>query len=167
MLSRFSCVQLFLTPWTVAHQAPLSVGFSRQEYWSELPCPPPGDLPHPGIKPASLMSPALADWFFTTSATWEALENVKVKVSVCDPMDCSLPGSLVRGILQATILELGCHSFSGGNLPIQGLNPSLLPCQQILYQLSHQGGPSDKLSFKDSGQAWAAGWCPCPWMGPS
>ena len=45
-----SRVQLFVTPWTIAHQAPLSMGFSRQEYWSGLPCPPPGDLPNPGIK---------------------------------------------------------------------------------------------------------------------
>ena len=57
------------TPWTVAHQAPLSVGFSRQECWSGMPCPPPGDLPDPGIEPAS---PALAGRFFTSSATWEA-----------------------------------------------------------------------------------------------
>ena len=73
MLSCFSRVQLFATPWTVALQAPLSVGFSRQEYWSGLPRPPPGDLPDPGIKPASLMSLALAGEFFTTSAPWEAL----------------------------------------------------------------------------------------------
>ena len=46
-----SCPTLFVTPWTIAHQAPLSMGFSRQEYWSGLPCPPPGDLPNPGIKP--------------------------------------------------------------------------------------------------------------------
>ena len=51
----FSCVQLFATLWTVAHQTPLFMGFSRQEYWSGLPSPPPGDLPDPGIKPASLM----------------------------------------------------------------------------------------------------------------
>ena len=72
MLSFLSCVQLFAIPWTVACQAPLSTGFSRQESWSGLPCPPPGDLPDPGIKPASLMSPALAGGFFTTNATWEA-----------------------------------------------------------------------------------------------
>ena len=48
-----SCVQLFATPWTVAHKAPLSMGFSRQEYWSGLPCPPPGGLPNPGIEPKS------------------------------------------------------------------------------------------------------------------
>ena len=60
MLSHFSHVQLFVTPWTVACQASLFMGFSRQEYWSGLPYPPPGDLPNPGIEPASLMSPALA-----------------------------------------------------------------------------------------------------------
>ena len=60
------------TIWTVACQAPLSMGFSRQEYWSGLPYPPPGDLSDPGIEPASLMSPSLAGGFFTTSATWEA-----------------------------------------------------------------------------------------------
>ena len=68
-LSCFSYVQLFVMPWTVAHQAPLSLGFSRQEYWSGLPFPSPGALPDPGIKPASPSSPALAGRFFTTSAT--------------------------------------------------------------------------------------------------
>ena len=71
VLSCFSHVQLFATLWTVARQAPLFLGFSRQEHWSGLPCPPPGDLPNPGIQPASLISPALAGEFFTTSATWE------------------------------------------------------------------------------------------------
>ena len=64
MLSRFCPVRLFVTPWTVAPQAPLALGFSRQEDWSGLPCPPPGDLPDPGIEPAFLMSPALAGGFF-------------------------------------------------------------------------------------------------------
>ena len=68
MLSRFSHVWLFVTPWTVAHQAPLSMRFSRQEYWRGLPCPP-GDLPNAGIKPVPLMFPALAGRFFTSSAT--------------------------------------------------------------------------------------------------
>ena len=72
MLSHFSRVQLCETLWIVAHQAPLCVGFSRQEHWVGLPGPLPGDLPYPGIEPASLMSPALAGGFFTTSATWEA-----------------------------------------------------------------------------------------------
>ena len=70
-LCHLNCVRLFATLRTAAHQAPLSTGFSRQEYWSGLPCPPPGDLSDPGIELAFLMSPALADRFFTTSATWE------------------------------------------------------------------------------------------------
>jgi len=71
MLSHSSCVQLFVTPWKVACQAPLSIGFSRQEYWSGLPCPSLGELPNPGIEPASLSSPALAGGFFTTIVSWE------------------------------------------------------------------------------------------------
>ena len=63
-----SHIQLFATPWTVAHQAPLSMGLSRQEYWSGLPFPSLGDLPHPGIEPVSLASLALTGGFFTTSA---------------------------------------------------------------------------------------------------
>ena len=62
MLSCFTHVQLSVTPWTVACQVPLSMESSRQEYWSGLPVPPPGDLAEPRIKPASLVSPAL---FFT------------------------------------------------------------------------------------------------------
>ena len=68
MLSRFSRVRLLATLWTVARQAPLSMGFSRQEHWSGLPCSPPGDFPDPGIEPMSLMSPALAGVFFATDA---------------------------------------------------------------------------------------------------
>ena len=72
VLNHLSCAQLFVIPWTVACQAPLSVGFSRQEYWSGLPFPTPADLPDPRIEPAYLTSPALAAGFFTSSATWEA-----------------------------------------------------------------------------------------------
>ena len=61
-----SRIQPFATPWTVTLQAPLSMGFSQQEYWSGLPFPPPGDLPNPGIEPALLVSPTLAGEFFTT-----------------------------------------------------------------------------------------------------
>ena len=68
LLSHFSRVQLCATPWTVACQAPLSIGFSRQEYWSGLPCPPPRDLPNPGIEPVTLTSSALAGVFFTILA---------------------------------------------------------------------------------------------------
>ena len=69
MLSR---VHLFVTPWTVAHQALLSRRFSRQEYWSGSVCLPPGHLPNPGIELASLAGPALAGGLFTSSVTWEA-----------------------------------------------------------------------------------------------
>ena len=73
VLSHFSRVQHFATLWAVALQAPLSMGFSRQEYWTGLPCPLPGDLSDPGIDPTSLMYPALVGGFFTTSTSWEAL----------------------------------------------------------------------------------------------
>ena len=66
LVQLLSCVRLFVTPWTVARQAPLSIEFPRQEYWSELPFPSPGNLPHPGIGPISPVSPALAGRFFTT-----------------------------------------------------------------------------------------------------
>ena len=71
IMCSISCTWLFVTPWSVAHLDPLSIGFYRQEYWSGLPFPPPGDLPNPGTKLESLASPALADKF-TTWATWEA-----------------------------------------------------------------------------------------------
>ena len=68
-----SCVRLLATPWTVARQAPLSLRFSRQEYWRGLPCPPPGDLPNPETEP---MSPALAGGFFTTAPPWDKTQNL-------------------------------------------------------------------------------------------
>ena len=86
MPSHFSHVQLFVTLWTVACQASLSMGFSMQECWSGVPCPPPGDLPNPGIKATSLMSPALAGGFFTTSATWET--PWRLEVTPNDSSEC-------------------------------------------------------------------------------
>ena len=75
LLSHFSHVRLSAALWTAARQASLSMGFSRQENWSGLTCPPPGDLPDPGIEPNSPGSPALAGGFFTTSAAWEVLSK--------------------------------------------------------------------------------------------
>ena len=69
VLSRFSRVHLIATLWAVAHQPSLSMGFFRKEYWSGWPCPPPGDLPDPGIEPVSL---TLAGGLFTISTIWEA-----------------------------------------------------------------------------------------------
>ena len=74
VLSHLICVHLFVTPWTVAYQAPLSMGFSRQEHWSELPCSPPGDLPDPEIKPVSCVS-CIAGGFFTTEPSGKPLNT--------------------------------------------------------------------------------------------
>ena len=77
--SHSSHMRHFATPWTVAHQAALSVGFSSQEYWSGVLLLPPGALPDSGIEPRSLSSPALAGGFFPTDATWEALKGKPAK----------------------------------------------------------------------------------------
>jgi len=79
-----NCVRFFVTSWTVPHQAPLSMGFSRQGYWSGLPLPSPGNLPDPGIEPTSLASPALAGRFFTTEPPgkplgWKEVRSQKNK----------------------------------------------------------------------------------------
>ena len=116
MLSCFSHVQLCDTLWTVAHQAPLSMGFSRQESWSGLPFPPPGDLPDPVIEPATITFPALAagslppvppEKLFTAAA--KSLQSCPI---LCGPIDGSPPGSPVPGILQARTLEWVAISFS-------------------------------------------------------
>ena len=83
VLSCFSHACLLAMLWTVAPQAPLSMGFTRQEYWSGLPCLLPGELPFPGIKPTSLMSPALKGRSFTTSITWEAQLMLSWPKSLC------------------------------------------------------------------------------------
>ena len=83
MLSHFSCVWLFANLWTVARQALLSMGFSQQEYCSGLPCPPPGDRPDPRLEPTSLVSPALAGGFSTTSTAWEVQFNQYVCTKYC------------------------------------------------------------------------------------
>ena len=125
MLSCFRHVQCFVTPRTVAYQATLSMGFSRQEQWSGLPCPPPGDLPNPWIQHASPISPALAGGFFTAGATWEALIEsytatfhgggglvAKSCLTLGIPWTGNLPGFCVHGILQARILGWVAISLS-------------------------------------------------------
>ena len=80
MLGHFS--RVFLRTYGLQSPGSSVHGFSRQENWRDFPCPPPGDLPNPGFEPVFLMSPALAGWFFTASATWEAQINytpVKIK----------------------------------------------------------------------------------------
>ena len=106
------------TPWTVvARQAPLSMGFSLQEYWSGLPFPPPGDLPNPGMELASPKSPA----FFTAELPGKPrygacmrVQSLQSCLTLCDPMDHGPPGSSVHGIFQARVLEWVAISFSTG-----------------------------------------------------
>ena len=90
-----SRVQFFITSWTVAHQAPLSTEFSRQEYWSELPLPSPGDLPKPEIEPGSPALQAdslLSEPIYMSSSSVQFSSVAQSCPTVCDPMDCSTPG---------------------------------------------------------------------------
>ena len=92
-----SHVRLFVTPWTIAHQA-LSMGFPRQDYWSGLPFPSPGDLPDPGIKPVSPVSPTLAGRFFTTAP------------GKPQPL-LNLPGMNVKSASYSTPAPQGCQNY--------------------------------------------------------
>ena len=112
MLGGFSHVQLFATLWAIVHQSPLSTGCSR----SGLPFPSPGDLPNAGIEPPSLMSPALAGGFFTTSATWEAsllvaatAKSLQSCPTLSDPIDGSPPGSFHPWDSPSKNTGVGCH----------------------------------------------------------
>ena len=120
LLSHVSRVLLLAILWTVACKAPLSMGFSRQECWSWLPCPPPGDLPNPGIKPMSLISPALAGGFFINSTTGK-------------------PSMLVIYCCRRRIRP---HLWRDKNQGICGyiLNFHSCPLSEIIYNPPHTGG---------------------------
>ena len=120
MLSLLCRVRLFVTPWTIARQAPPSIGFSRQEYWSGLPFPPPGDLPNPGTVPMSL---ALAGSFFTTSATWEARDHIGV-----------LSPGLKPELVPHSAHWASCHHHTYSN-HIQ----LLVPLHELLFQFHNLG----------------------------
>ena len=96
VLTHFSCVQLFVTPQTVAHQAHLSIGFSREEYWSELLFPSPGDLPNPEIEPASLVSSEESSLLLEPPGKLLLKVQFSSVMQLCptlyDPMVCSMPG---------------------------------------------------------------------------
>ena len=100
-----SRVWLFVTPQNIAHQAPLSMRFSRQEYWSGLPFPSPGDLPNPGIELESPTSPALAGRFFTTGATWEAQLLIMISINYD-------PSSIIFYVCFYPCLSLPCFQVS-------------------------------------------------------
>ena len=95
-----TCVQLFATPWTVTSQAPLSVRFFKQEYWSELPFPPPGDFPDPGIKPAS---PAWAGEFFNPEPPGKPAIHIHVSILPQTPLSSRLPHSIEQSSMCCTV----------------------------------------------------------------
>ena len=130
-MKSLSHVRLFATPWTVAHQAPLSMGFSRQEYWSGLPFPSPGDLPDPGIKPRSPASQADA---FTS----EPPGKPTTKKGILSPLLYSMNQSQVSDAIQPS------HPLPFPSLPAP--NPSQ---HQSLFQSvnSSQAGVSALVSF--------------------
>ena len=154
-----SHVRLFATPRAVACQAPLSVGFPRQEHWSGLPFPSLGDLPDPGIEPTSPVDS------LPTEAPGKPVSPQAVLRSLPAPGHPATPSSqlscrnsesesrpVVCDSLQphelhspwnfpGQILEWVAFPFSRGTFPTQELNPCLPHCRQILYQLSHQGSP--------------------------
>ena len=123
VLSCFHRVLLFVTLWTVACQAPLTMGFSRQEYWSGLPCPPPGDLSDPGIGPSSLMSPALAGGFSTTSVTWDDVQNSGENyywfiINIKDTIQEHLNARDAQGKVSGGSMELPCPSMPSLGHPL-------------------------------------------------
>ena len=125
------------TPWTVAHRASLCMEFSRQEYWSELPFPFPGNLPKSGIE---LRSPALqADALPSELPGKPESEVTQLCLTLYDFMDCSLPGSSVHGIFQARILEWVAISFSRESSQPRDQTQVSPHCRQTLYRLSYQG----------------------------
>ena len=147
MLSCFSPVWLFGTLWTVALQAPLSMGFFRQEYWSGLPCPALGDLPNPDIES---VSPALAGGFFTAEPPPKliyvyaaAAKSLQSCPTLRDPTDGSPPGFPVPGILRARILEWVSISFSNAwKWKLKGKSLSHVRLLATPWTAAYQAPPS-------------------------
>ena len=136
----FSRVLLFATPWTVARQAPLSMGFSRQEYWSGLPSPIPGDLPDPGIE---LKSPALAGGFFTTSATlYSAVKWYRQNWSQAGPRIIALSPEL--GCALPHIVG-GSHISAQSQAPNTGIRTFPLPTESASHPLTSTPRPSFRI----------------------
>ena len=139
-----SCVQLFATPWTVAYQAPPSLGFSRQEHWSGLPFPSPGDLPDPGIEPGSpaLQADALpseppgnlyllADYLIIACVPAKSLQSCP---TLCNTMDCSPVGCSIHGFSRQEYWS-GLLCPPPGDLPDPGLKPASLTSPELAGSL--------------------------------
>ena len=108
----------FVTPWTVRHQAPLSMGFPRKEYRSRLPFPTPGDLHRNQSSPRNQTHiSCIAGRFFTAEPPEVISEVAQLCLTLCNPMDYILPGSSIHGIFQARVLEWVAISFSRGSSP--------------------------------------------------
>ena len=139
-----------MTPWTVAHQAPLTMGFYRQEYWSVLPCPPPGDFPDPTIELASYL--CLLHWQagylpLAPPGKLRAIpesESHSVMSSSLQPHELCSPWNSPGQNTEVSSLSLLQEIF-----PTQGLNPGLPYCKKILYQLSHKGSPNKNSVIKN------------------
>ena len=127
VLSHFSCVQLYVTPWTVAHQASLSMWFSRQDYWSGLPCPPPGYFPNWGINLTSWSKWGLVVLgHFSRIQLFETLWTIAQQA----PLSMDSPGKTIG---------VGCHFFFQGIFLSQESNPCLLcllTCQAVYHCIS-------------------------------
>ena len=123
-----------MIPRTVVCQAPLSMGFSRQEYWNGVPFPPSENLPDSGIEP---VSPALAGRFFTTKLPGKptllsaAAKSLQSCPTLCKPIDSSPPGSSIPGILQARILEWVAISISNACMHAKSLQSCLTLCDPM------------------------------------
>ena len=142
-----SPVWLFVTLWTVARQAPLSTGFSRQEYWSGLPSPPPGDLMDPGIEPSSFTSPALAGrfFFFTTSACWE-VKSLSYFQLFATPWTVAYQAPPSMGFSRQKYWS-GLPFPSPGNLPDPGMEPGSPALQAYAWPSEPPGSPLGKLTY--------------------
>ena len=135
-----SRVWFFVTSWTVVRQAPLSMGFSRQEYWSGLPFPPAGNLPNPGIKPAFRFH-ALARGFFTSESPYLCcISSLSCVWLFATPWTVARQAPLSTGILQARILGWVAMPSSRG-LPNPGIKPRQPALQADSLPLSHWGSP--------------------------
>ena len=163
--SHFSRVRLFATPWTMAHQAPLSMGLSRQEYWSGLPCPPPGDLPVPGIEPASLASPALAGGLLTTTAIWDSLMLCLVMVSsFLMILDVPWYKRCYRWWFEATIDKYLVHFPLGSMINNAGEHNFAYSPKSEIYESQGIRISNCIYMFQRAGVSWHAPPNPAPWF---
>ena len=143
-MKSLSRVRLFATPWTVTHQSPQSVEFSRLVYWSGLPFPSPGDLSNPGNEPGS---PALTGGFFIAEPPEQLrISMLKVKVKSLSRVRLFATPCIVACTklfcprdFQGKCTGVGCHFLLQGIFPTQGSNRGLSHCRQTLYHLSYQG----------------------------